>query len=284
MPENSTDPSASLYPHQRPIITVAVASGKGGVGKTNVSVNLAMAAALDGLQVMLLDADLGLGNVDILLGVDVHRNLSHVLSGECGLDDITIRGPEGVVVIPAGSGITELTRLSDGDRASLISAFGAIQQDVDLLVVDTEAGISDNVSMLSRAAQEVILVVCDEPTSIADAYALTKVLSKEHGVRRFQVVTNMVNDATHGRNLFGSFAGVVDQFLDVELGFLGMIPRDRYLLEAVRQQQAVVLAYPVSKSGLALRKLARSLLRLDVDRNASGGMQFFLERLVQGRS
>ncbi len=265
---------------RHPLITVAVTSGKGGVGKSNVSVNLAVAAAMEGRNVSILDADLGLANVDILLGLRTERNLSHVLAGECDLDDIAISGPEGINIIPAGSGLPELTRLSDGQRVGIIEAFSNLSSVPDMLVVDTQAGVSDNVCAFSRAVQDVVVVVCDEPTALADAYSLTKVLHREHDLHRFQVVANMVKDANHGQRLFRNFAQLVDRFLDVELDLLGIVPRDEYLARAVRQQKAVVQQFPMSKSALAFRKLARSL-RLKADSALlHGHVQFFAERLV----
>lgn len=282
MPENAAQIPPSPVPSPRPLLTLAVASGKGGVGKTNVSVNLGVAAAMDGRRVLILDADMGLANVDILLGLYPERNLTDVMSGDCELDDIIVTGPEGVSIIPSGSGIAELTRMEETARAQLISSFASISQPVDLLIVDTQAGVSDNVSVFSRAAQEVLVVVCDEPTAIADAYALTKVLHNEHGIDRFQVVANMVQNPAHGHRLFKAFSDVVDRFLDVELGLVGIIPRDDYLLKAVRAQSPVVKQHPMSKSALAFRKLARDVCSLRRGPGITGHIQFFVERLATG--
>ena len=153
----------------RPVRTLAVASGKGGVGKTNLSVNLAVSLAEFGQQVLLLDADLGLGNVDVLLGLKPEKNLSHVLSGECGLDDIVVTGPKGIRVVPASSGTQHLSQLSSAELASIVNAFGAINDPIDTLIVDTSAGVADNVLSFCRAVHDVVVVACDEPTSLADS-------------------------------------------------------------------------------------------------------------------
>lgn len=165
---------------------IAVSGGKGGVGKTNVTLNVAGAMAAQGKRVLVLDADLGLANVDVMLGLRVHRNLSHVLAGECTLDDIIVEGPYGMMIVPATSGTQSMVELSPVQHAELIRAFSEMKTQVDVLLVDTAAGISDMVLSFTRAAQDIMVVVCDEPTSITDAYALIKILSKDHGVFRFQ--------------------------------------------------------------------------------------------------
>lgn len=161
------------------IKVIAVSGGKGGVGKTNVSLNTSIALAKQGKKVLVLDADLGLANVDVMLGLRVQKNISHVLSGECELDDIIIEGPCGIKIIPATSGTQSMVDLTPSEHAGLIRAFSDMQTDFDVLIVDTAAGISDMVLSFARAAQDVMLVVCDEPTSITDCYALMKLLSRD---------------------------------------------------------------------------------------------------------
>ena len=174
---------------------ITVTGGKGGVGKSNVSLNLAVALAAQGKKVMLLDADLGLANIDVMLGLRVEKNLFNVLNGECTLDDIIITGPYGLMILPATSGTQAMVELTQAQHAALIRAFGDLKAAVDVLIVDTAAGISNMVLSFARAAQDILVVVCDEPTSVTDAYALMKILSKEYGVYKFKVVANMV-----GRN------------------------------------------------------------------------------------
>ena len=171
-----------------PVKVIAVTSGKGGVGKTNVSVNLSVAMSDAGKRVMLLDADLGLANVDVLLGLQPHSNLSHVIDGERNLEEIIVEGPGGLMIVPASSGITRLASLTPAEHGGLIRAFSELSHPLDVLIVDTAAGVSDAVISFTRAAQEVIVVVCDEPASITDAYALIKVLNRDYGLHRFQVL------------------------------------------------------------------------------------------------
>jgi len=211
------DQASGLRKMQDPqlIKVIAVSGGKGGVGKTNVSLNTAISLAKLGKSVLVLDADLGLANVDVMLGLRVQRNLSHVLSGECELDDIIIQGPAGINIIPATSGTQSMVDLTPAEHAGLIRAFSDMQTKFDILIVDTAAGISDMVLSFCRASQDVLLVVCDEPTSITDCYALMKLLSRDHGLFKFKVVANMVRSPKEGQNLFAKLSKVTDRFLDV---------------------------------------------------------------------
>lgn len=265
----------------RPVKVLAVASGKGGVGKTTVSANLAVTLAKQGRKVMLLDADLGLANVDVMLGLNARRNLSHVISGEAELDEIILEGPAGIGVIPASSGIHGMASLAPGEHAGLIRAFDELTHNVDILLVDTAAGISDSVLTFARASHEVIVVVCDEPASLTDAYALIKVLHRQHGVDRFHILANMVGTTHEGRQLFEKLSRVTQRFLDVTLGFMGVVPHDDYLRKAVQRQQAVVEAWPRSRSALAFRKMADKADRWPLPELANGQLEFFVERLIQ---
>ena len=260
---------------------IAVTGGKGGVGKTNVTLNLAMAMAQMGKKVLVLDADLGLANCDVMLGLRVERNLSHVLSGEAELDDILIEGPFGIRIVPATSGTQSMTELSPAEHAGLIRAFSELRQNFDVLLVDTAAGISDMVLSFSRASQDVLVVVCDEPSSITDAYALMKVLSREHAVRKFKIVANMVRSLKEGQELFAKLSRVADRFLDVTLELVATIPFDENVRKAARKQKAFVEAFPKTPASLAVKTLATRAVQWPVPPNASGHLEFFLEQLVQ---
>jgi flagellar biosynthesis protein FlhG len=189
-------------PRVKPVRVIAVSGGKGGVGKTSVSVNLAVALADAGRQVMLLDADLGLANVDVLLGLSPRFTLADVIEGRCTLEDTLLEGPHGLAVVPASSGKRSMAELSAPEQVGLIRAFSELDRDIDVMVVDTAAGIHDSVLTFAQAAQDVILVVCNEPASITDAYALIKVLSRERGVSRVHIIANMVRSPAEGRELF----------------------------------------------------------------------------------
>ena len=259
---------------------VAVTGGKGGVGKTSVSLNTAIAIAQTGKNVLVLDADLGLANCDVMLGLRVEKNLSHVLSGECELDDILVEVPYGIKIVPATSGSIDMVELSPAQHAGLIRAFSEMRTAVDVFIVDTAAGISDMVLSFSRASQEVLVVVCDEPTSITDAYALIKVLNRDHDVSKFKVVANMVRTLKEGQDLFKKLSMVTDRFLDVTLELTAIIPFDDNLRKAVRRQRAIVDAFPRSPSAVAFKTLAAKINNWPTPTHASGNLEFFLEQLV----
>jgi len=265
----------------QPIKVIAVSGGKGGVGKTNVSLNTAISLAKLGKRVLVLDADLGLANVDVMLGLRVKRNLSHVLSGECELDDIIIQGPAGINIIPATSGTQSMVDLTPAEHAGLIRAFSDMKTKFDILIVDTAAGISDMVLSFCRASQDVLLVVCDEPTSITDCYALMKLLSRDHGLFKFKVVANMVRTPNEGKNLFAKLAKVTDRFLDVTLELVAVIPYDENIRKSVRKQQAIVEAYPNSPASIGLKALAKNIVSWPVPQQASGHLEFFIEQLLE---
>jgi flagellar biosynthesis protein FlhG len=283
MPDSKTDQASGLRRMAQPesIQAIAVTGGKGGVGKTNVSVNLAVAMADMGKRVMLLDADLGLVNIDVVLGLHPEYDLSHVLRGERALEEVVLKGPSGIQVIPAASGIQQMAELSEAEHIGLIRAFSDLSLDLDVLIVDTAAGISDTVISFSRAVQEVVIVVCDEPASMTDAYALIKLLHREYGIDRFRVLANMTRTAKDGRELYNKMCRVTDRYLDVILSFAGSIPYDDSLRKAVRNQKSVVQAFPRSNSAQAFKNLAKKADNWPVPEGASGHLQFFVERLVQ---
>jgi flagellar biosynthesis protein FlhG len=191
-----------------------------------------------------------------------------------------MEGPNGIRVVPASSGVSSMTSLTSQQQAGLIRAFNELTFPVDALIVDTGAGIDLSVLTFTSACQEIVVVICDEPTSITDAYALIKVLNRECGVKRFQLLANMVDDDRQGRQLYDKVSRVADRFLDVHLGYLGAIPRDDYLRKAVQQQNAVVQAYPRSQSAQALTKLAKAIDKNSTPDQTPGGLGFFVERLI----
>lgn len=264
----------------RLIKVIAVTGGKGGVGKTNVTLNTAISLAQQGKRVMVLDADLGLANVDVLLGLRVEKNLSHVLSGECTLDEVLVEGPYGIKIAPASSGSQSMTELTPTEHAGLIRAFSELQSQIDVLIVDTAAGISDMVLSFSKASQDIMMVVCDEPTSLTDAYALIKILNKEHGIFRFKIVANMVRSMREGDELFFKLTKVTNRFLDVALELVAVIPFDENVRKSVRKQKAIVEAFPTSPAAMAIRKLAKKAIEWPIPNQPGGHLEFFLEQLV----
>lgn len=266
---------------QRPVRTIAVTGGKGGVGKTSVSVNLGVALAKMGERVCLLDADMGMANVDVLLGLRAPYNLSHVLDGTHSLQEIMVEGPGGLKIIPGSSGVRRMAQLTSMENAGLIQAFSELSDDIDVLLIDTAAGISDSVLSFCRAAMEVIVVVCDEPASLTDAYALIKVLNREYGVEKVRIVANMAQSPSHGKELFDKISTVCERFLDIQVVYAGPVPFDPNLRAAIQQQTSVVLSKPFSPAGKALAALAKETMHWPVSAGPSGYLQFFVERLVQ---
>jgi flagellar biosynthesis protein FlhG len=264
-----------------PVQVIAVTGGKGGVGKTSVSVNLATAIASTGKRVMLLDGDLGLANVDVFLGLSPRHTMAHVLSGERTLDEIIIESPQGIQVVPGASGVAELANLSAAGHLGLVQAFSALSHRVDTLIVDTSAGISHSVIQFTQAAQHVLLVVCDEPASMTDAYALVKVMSRNHGVNRFHVLANMARAPGEGDSLFKKLERVTGRFLDVTLEYVGEIPEDPYLRKAIREQRPVVAAFPSCPAARAFKKLALKADKWPIPEGPRGNLEFFVERLVR---
>jgi flagellar biosynthesis protein FlhG len=264
----------------KPVKVLAVTGGKGGVGKSTVSTNLGVAIAAQGKDVMLVDADLGLANVDVLLGLHTRFHLGHVLRGECSLEDTIVTGPHGLQIVPAASGLKNMANLSPAEHAGIIRAFSDLYHRVDVLIIDTAAGLHDSVVTFTQAAHHVLVVVCDEPASITDAYALIKVLSREHGVRSFQILANQTRRAAEGPALFSKIQRVCDRFLNVTLEFAGSIPYDDYLRRSVQRQNAVVELYPTAISSVALKNLASRTDKWSVPQGLRGHLEFFVERMV----
>jgi|CXWL01.1.fsa_nt_gi flagellar biosynthesis protein FlhG len=259
---------------------IAVASGKGGVGKTSLTANLAVTLARQGQRVCVLDADLGLANLDVVYGLAPRESLLHVLRGDRRLADVIVEGPAGVRVIPAASGIAELTALGASEQQILLDAVEELDGSVDVLLVDTAAGISSNVLYFAAAAAEVLVVITPEPTALTDAYALVKVLSTRHAVREFQVVVNMARGAADATGAFRRLARAAERFLGVRLEYQGYVPDDDAVGRAVRVQTPVVLGAPGTPASLAIASLADRLVRRPAAA-PTGGMQFFFRRLLE---
>lgn len=284
MPSPNLSSSLDLQPPRdgarKPVRVIAITGGKGGVGKTNVSVNLAMTLAASGQRTLLLDTDLALANVDVLLGLSPVYTLADVIEGRCGLEEIILNGPHGLGIVPASSGKHRMAELSPAEYVGLIRAFSDIDRPLDVMVVDTAAGISDSVLTFCQAAQDIIVTVCNEPASITDAYALIKLLSRDRGVQRIHVLASMTQYPGEGKELFEKLLKVSERFLDVVLDYAGAIPHDEWLRRAVQRQQAVVDAFPSSPSAIAFRDLANRANHWQAPIGPRGGVEFFIERLV----
>ncbi len=259
---------------------IAVTSGKGGVGKTNVVVNLAVELARAGKRVLVLDADLGLGNIDVLLGLVPRFTLEHVLCGSHRLSDIIISGPAGIQVLPAGSGLPQLTSLTDSQQLTLQSELERTADTVEVLLIDTGAGVSPNVTYFASAAQETIVVISPEPTSLTDAYALMKVLCRQHREHRFKVLVNLVKSQREATQTFRKLDRAAERFLNIKLEYLGCIPLDDYLPMAVIEQKAVTELFPCSPASRAFAELAKKVAEWPNPELPKSTVQFLWQQLI----
>jgi flagellar biosynthesis protein FlhG len=246
-----------------------------------VVANLALALRRRGQQVIVLDADLGLANVDTLLGLHPRATLRHVLHGECGIADVIVDGPMGIRVVPASSGFEEMTHLTGPQRLHLMHEIDQLEDAFDVLLIDTAAGISSNVLFFAAAAQETMVVVTPEPTSLTDGYALIKVLARRYAEYEFSVVVNMARDESDARRTFAHLARVAERFLQVRLRYDGFIPFDSEVSEAVRRQQTVLDLAPSAPASRAFDALAQRVMATPGATRPKGGLQFFLRRLLE---
>jgi flagellar biosynthesis protein FlhG len=260
---------------------IGIASGKGGVGKTTVSVNLAVALAQRNRNVMLLDADLGLANAQIALGAHASHNLSHVLSGEKQLSEIVIQTRQGVRLVPGASGVREMADLSNVQIAEIIRAFDTLDEPVDDLIVDVAAGLSGSVIDFMAACQYRVVVLCDDPSSVADAYGLIKVMATEQQLDNIYLVPNRVESAADGRKLHQRLNDVCARFLGCTVSYLGSIEADELVLHSLRKFQAVTEAAPGSAAARDFRALAATAGSLPAAAVPSGRLQFFMGRMLQ---
>ena len=262
-------------------LVISVTSGKGGVGKTNISVNLAYCLARAGKRVVLLDADLGLANVDVVLGLTPQHNLFHLFHEGSTLNDVLMDTPYGFRILPASSGVSEMLSLSPGQKISLLEAMEDLEETLDYLIVDTGAGIGDNVLYFNMAAQERLVVLTPEPTSLTDAYALIKVMLQNHEVRNFKVIVNMAPDEKTAREMFRRLYKACDHFLEgVALDLAGVIPRDAAVRKAVINQRPFCAEDSSGPACAAMREVAATIQTWDVPKTLDGNIKFFWKRLL----
>ena len=259
---------------------ICVTSGKGGVGKTNITANLAYALTKKGRSVLVLDADLNLANIDVLLGLTPKFNLQHVFSGEKTLAEVLVRGPAGFSILPGSSGILELADLTESQKLYFMEEMEALGRGLDFLLIDTAAGINNNVVYFNLAAQERIVVLTPEPTSLTDAYALIKVLSGRHDVKRFRILVNQAASEKEAVAVFRKLSVVTDRFLQsLSLDYLGHIPSDDKVGKAVRGQRLVAELFAASAAAESFFRLADLLLKEHPEIKPDGNIKFFWREL-----
>jgi flagellar biosynthesis protein FlhG len=258
-----------------------VTSGKGGVGKSNVVVNLGLALAQRGLNVLLIDADLGLGNLDILLGLTPQLTLQDALASQLKLAEVIVDGPGGLKILPASSGIAELAILDEFQKLFLLNEMDHYTEDVDVVLIDTGAGISPNVLFFNIGAQERILVVNNQPPAIADAYALIKILVSQHGETSFKLLVNGLTHHWEAELVYRTLLRVTERFLgrEITLDYLGFVPYDPALPKAVMRQQPVLALYPQSPASKSFVMIAQTLWENKPQSGIDGNIKFFWRRL-----
>jgi len=258
---------------------LAVTSGKGGVGKTSTSVNLAIALAARGRRVVLLDADLGLANVEVLMGLHSIYNLEHVIEGEKGMSEILVKAPGGIELVPGSSGLAKVADLSAAARQRLFDGLAELQQEVDFIVLDTMAGIGRNAVSFAAAADEVLLITTPEPSAIVDAYAMLKTIYAYRRDAVVRLIVNMVANQAQAQAVASKLAGVSQNYLERNLAFLGCLPRDPHVSQAVMQSQPFVLQFPNAPVSKYMHLLANRLAHQQAEAHPS--RDGFLKRFAQ---
>ncbi len=269
---------------QEPLRVMAVTSGKGGVGKTMLTANLAVLGAKRGKRVLVIDADLGLANVEIVFGVKPKRHVGDLLNPEVSPSDVLIEVRPGIHILPAASGIQELTQLGEDEKLRLISTLDGLAERFDLVLIDSGAGIGDNVLFFVGVAQEIVLVVTPEPTSLVDAYAAVKVLSQQVGIKDFGVVVNSVVDELAARDVFQKLVGLADRFLSVRIRHLGYVTRDENVHRAVMAQKPITDLFAMAPASRALTLIADRLFNTAPPPMVDGGMKLMWHRLFREAS
>jgi flagellar biosynthesis protein FlhG len=258
---------------------LAVTSGKGGVGKTNVAVNLALTLVDHGKRVVLVDVDIGLANADVLLSVEPRVHLGHVLSGEVSARDAVTMTPSGLSLLSGCSGVRHLSDLDDTERTFLVRSFQELEAYADFILFDTGAGISKNVVRFSAAADEVVVVTAPEPTAITDGYAAIKAISREKGFGRIRLVVNMAGDPQEAQRVSERVQTVARRFLGIDVDYLGHVVQDAHVPMAVRRRRPLLREYPYTPASVCIRDLGQRLLGEDVPKRTRGFFKRFASAL-----
>lgn len=262
--------------------SIAITSGKGGVGKTNVAVNLGLSLAAANKRVLLFDADMGLANVDILFGFAAKHSVADVLDGKFHLRDIMVEVATGMFVLPATSGLLQLEQPSQSELALLAEQMDELSEDFDVLLLDTGAGLRDTVLFYSSAADEVLVVTTPEPTAITDAYAMIKILSSEYNVKSIKLLINEAIDDKEANQVFNKLSTVAKSHIDFSIDYAGWVAKDIQLEKAVRKRSPVVKSFPSAPSSQSFQRLSKSFYSI-FNRQSQPLMVGFWQELLQQR-
>ena len=263
---------------------LSITGGKGGVGKTTLSVNLAVAFAKMKKKVLLFDADLGLANIDVLLGLKPEKTIHDFLSGTCSLEDLCIEGPHGIKIIPSSSGVQEMADLSSAASLELVRSFSSLKDTIDMMLIDMASGISNQVMDITHASQDVLVVICNDPSSLMDAYATIKILHQKYGRSRFGIVVNKVKNSYEGHTVFEKFQATAAKFINISLQYLGFVPNDDFINIAARDRISVIDQFPFADATHAIKNVCHGIDNWTDDSSLAGGIHFFFERLIQGHT
>jgi flagellar biosynthesis protein FlhG len=260
---------------------VAITSGKGGVGKTNIVSNMAVALQNSGKRVVIIDADVGLANIDIIFNIQPKYDIRHIVSGEKKLSEIIVTTDHGIKIVPGGSGFSSLTQLAEGEKLNLLSEFETLQNEADIVFVDTGAGISSNVLYFNASADECMVVATKEPTSITDAYALMKVLSNDYKVKYFKLIVNMVKSEDEAKLVYSSLSGALDKFLkNVVLEYIGYVPTDSDMQRAVLKRKLILDMEKGAAASKAIEKIASKIAGSGIKNGSNGNIKFFMNKVL----
>ncbi len=263
---------------------ISITSGKGGVGKTNFTVNLGYELVKKGKKVLLLDADLGLANINVILGFKPKATIKDLLSSKAKIKDVIVKHELGFDILPATSGISEIVELNSEDRFTLLAKINSLSSNYDYVLVDTAAGIGESVMYFNTASEEIIVIMAPEPTSITDAYALIKVLSLEHNTKNFSILVNRTTNSFEPKETYRKLSEASDRFLNVKLKYLGNISEDDSVSEAIRTQKPLTKTFPSSKASRDINKIAENIIKNENKRSTNGGLQFFFKELLKNEN
>lgn len=262
---------------------ISITGGKGGIGKTTISVNMAVALAKQGKRVLLFDADLGLANVDVLLGLKPKRTIHDVIQGHCRLSDICVTGPYGIKIIPSASGIQSLADLSSLHAIDIIKSFSELTENMDVMLIDMAAGISRQVIDFTHASQSIVLSICNDPSSFMDSFAVIKILNQQYGRKQFGIIVNKVKNTKEGYQVYLRFQETIMRFMKASIEFLGHIPQDDYVTIAARENSSIVDRFGFAPAALAIQNISQGMMTWVQDAEPSGGIQFFFEKMIRPR-
>ncbi len=260
---------------------ISVTSGKGGVGKTAVTANIAVSLAKLGKKILILDADLGLANIDVIFGLTPQYNLNHFFSGKQTLEDILITGPHDIKILPAGSGVQNFTKLENHHKMNLLESLDNMHNSFDVVLIDTEAGISENVTYFNTAVQEILVVTTPEPTAITDAYALMKLLSTQYHEKHFSLIVNQARSDDEALEVYRKITMVANRYLDISIDYFGSVPADPQMIDAIKRQKVIVESFPDSATAAAFVNLAGRIITGDQQPEPKGNLQFFWKKLFR---